>query len=232
MNSKIILSASKVRRKQKILKISRITLFIIILLLIVLYIVVGIVYNGGNFSITLDRNLYLENNIIIYDNPNYKVFRTELFAETIDFFDNISHKWLPEDLGDYDGHGSHNGDNYIAYTFYVENLGTVVSNYWTEIVIEDVIKKVDDAVRVRVYKNGDETTYAKMSSAGTPEKNTVPFKSNDVIALNQIKDFKPGDVDKYTIIIWIEGGDPECTDNILGGEIKIRMDFNSEIIEK
>ena len=232
MNQRIINSASKVKNRKKIARITKIILLIIILLLIVLYFVMGIVYNGGNFSISLDRNLYLANNIIIYDDPNYKVFRTELYAKTIDYFDNISHKWLPEDLATYEGYGSHNGDNYVAYTFFVENQGEVVATYWSEVIIEDVIKQVDEAVRLRVYRNGEEVTYAKMSKSGIPEKNTTPFKSDDVIALTKVSDFKPGDIDKYTVVIWIEGSDPESTDNILGGEIKIRMDFNSEIIEK
>ena len=31
--------------------------------------------------------------------------------------------------------------------------------------------------------------------------------------------------------MWVEGTDIDCTDNILGGEIKVHMDFNSEFIE-
>jgi hypothetical protein len=230
MNGEITLSAGKVKRKKKIIKIAKIALLIFILLLLILYLVVGIVYNGGTFSITLDRSLYLENSIIVYDNPNYKVFRAELNAETISSFDNISYKWLPNDIDAYDG--SHNGDNYVAYTFYIENLGEYVADYWSEIIIDDVIKSVDEAVRIRVYKNGIYTTYAKLSRSGTSEIETVPFESDTVIATDHVENFKPGDKNKYTIVLWLEGSDPECTDNILGGEIKIHMDFNSEIVKK
>ena len=31
--------------------------------------------------------------------------------------------------------------------------------------------------------------------------------------------------------MWLEGSDRECTDNLLGGEIKLHMEFNSEFIE-
>ena len=37
--------------------------------------------------------------------------------------------------------------------------------------------------------------------------------------------FTPGTIDEYTLIIWIDGDDLECTDNILGGEFKVHMDF-------
>ena len=38
-------------------------------------------------------------------------------------------------------------------------------------------------------------------------------------------DFKVGDVDKYTIVIWIEGNDSECIDDIRDGYVRMRMLF-------
>ena len=38
--------------------------------------------------------------------------------------------------------------------------------------------------------------------------------------------FKVGDIDKYTIVIWIEGNDPECIDDIRNGHIRMRMLFS------
>ncbi len=230
MNNEIIARAGKRKHKKKINKVIKLVLLFITLVLLILYIVVSVVYNNGNFSITLDRNLYLENNIVIYDDSNYKVFRTELYAPTIEGFDNISYKWLPGDIDSVEG-GSHNGDNYVAYTFYIENLGDKISDYWSEIIIDDVIKNLDEAVRIRVYKNGSFVTYAKVGSNGSPEKETIPFETDSLVAHDHVVDFKPGDRNKYTIVLWLEGSDPECTDNILGGEIKIHMDFNSEFVE-
>jgi hypothetical protein len=231
MNGKILLRANKVKRKKRIIKIIKLALLVLMLLLLVSYVVVGIVYGGGVFTIKMDRNLHYEKGIIIYDDPDYKVFRSELYAESIDALDNISHKWLPDDLHDYIG-GSHNGDNYIAYTFYVENIGEYIADYWSEINIDYVIRDVDEVVRIRAYKNGEYITYAKIARNGEPEPYTVPFESDTLIVRERIEKFGPGDINKYTIVIWLEGNDPECTDNILGGEIKVSMNFNSEIIEK
>lgn len=217
--------------EKKIKRILFIILLLIFLLLMILYYTIGIIYNSGNFSITLDKNLYFDKGLIIYDDKNYKVYRTELLAPAPESFDNYSHKWLPEDIGNREG-GSHNGDNYLAYTFYVENMGTDVSDYWSEVVIEDVIKNVDEAVRVRIYRNGQYVTYAKLGATGQPEPNTTVFKDDEVIAMNHVINFKPGDIDKYTIVLWVEGADPECTDNILGGEFKVHMKFNSEHVEE
>lgn len=227
MDNRLKTSANKVQQKKKTKKILKLTLLILTLLLLILYVVVSVVYNNGNFSITLDKNLYLERGIIIYDDPDYKVYRSELYADSLEYFDNISYKWLPADLDNYNG--SHNGENYMAYSFYVENMGKDVSDYWSLILIDDVIKNLDEAVRVRVYKNGIPITYAKASSSGTPENETVSFQTDNIVFQNHVEKFKPGDKDKYTIVLWLEGSDPECTDNILGGEIKMHMEFNSEV---
>ncbi|MBO4245437.1 MAG: hypothetical protein J5892_01700 [Bacilli bacterium] len=229
MNNEIEVSVSKLKRRKKFIKITRIVLLLLLLLLVLSYVVMNFIYNNGNFSITLDKNLYFERGIIIYDDPDYKVFRTELYAKPVDYFDNISNKWLPDNLEN--TNGSHNGENYLAYTFYVENTGTDTSDYWSEIIIDDVIKNVDEAVRIRVYKNGNYITYAKIGINGQAEKDTIPFVRDDLVSFEHRKDFAPGDIDKYTIVIWIEGHDLQCTDNILGGEIKMHMEFNSEFVD-
>ena len=38
----------------------------------------------------------------------------------------------------------------------------------------------------------------------------------------------PNDVDKYTIVVYLEGEDPECVDAIIGGEIKLNMEIREE----
>lgn len=228
---KITLSTEKLKCEKKLSRRLKITLIILLLLLLLIYFIVGIVYNSGNFSITLDRNLYFEKGLIIYDDSDYKVYRTELYAAPPTTFDNISYRWLPDNLEDSEG-GSHNGDNYLAYTFYIENLGQDVSDYWSEVIIDDAIKGVDNAIRVRIYRDGKYVTYAKLSARGTAEPDTVPFESDELVVREHVANFKPGDISKYTIVLWVEGSDPECTDNILGGEFQIHMDFKSEFVEE
>ena len=87
---------------------------------------------------------------------------------------------MPQNI-DNEGNGSHNGQNYIAYTFYASNKGQDTINYWATIEIEDVIKNVDEAIRVMVIKNGERTIYAKKNkSTGNAENNTQPFYSDNV----------------------------------------------------
>ena len=82
--------------------------------------------------------------------------------------DNISIRWIPENI-DTEADGAHNGNNYIAYTFYVENNGNENLTYWSELVIDDVIRNADEAIRVMVFRNGEKTVYAKLNSNGEPD---------------------------------------------------------------
>ena len=230
MKNKVKLSASKVKQEKKTNKIFRIVLILVVLILLILYFVIGIIYNRGNFSITLDKDLYFESGLMIYDDPEYKVYRSELLAPAPDTFDSMSYKWLPDNLGE-EKLGTHNGDNYLAYTFLIENTGDKEVNYISRVVIEDVIKNVDEAVRIRVYKGSEYVTYAKLSNKGEPEEGTVSFLEDKIVMEEHINNFKPGDINKYTVVMWIEGTDPDCTDNILGGEFKAYMNFSSEDAE-
>ena len=36
----------------------------------------------------------------------------------------------------------------------------------------------------------------------------------------------PGEYTKFTIVVWLEGDDPECVDTILGGVFKIDMNMS------
>ena len=221
--------AKKEKKKKARRTIFKILLVVVILFLINIYIILALIYRGENFTVTLDSEYGRESGLVIYEDKN-KYTRTFLRSEDIDFFTDISVDWLPENI-DNEGDGSHNGKNYIAYTFYAENMGQDTINYWTTIKIDDVIKNVDDAIRVMVIKNGNKVIYAKNNrTTEQPEPNTIPFKDNETVMLEKAENFKVGDIDKYTIVIWVEGDDPECTDDLIGGEIKMHMTLTEEHI--
>lgn len=151
---------------------------------------------------------------------------TMLGADGIDQMTNISVKWLPDDLDKFDG--SHNGDHYIAYTFYLKNTGDATCNVEERFTIESAVKGADDAVRVRLYKDGEMSTYAKLGADGQPEEGTQPFLNDEVVFESTNKRLKTDEIIKYTLVIWLEGDDPECLDNIRGGNVKMSMTFSAE----
>lgn len=230
--STVVVTGEKLRKRKKRLKRTKIILLVLLFLIVGLFLILELIYKGGKFTVSLDPNFTLKSGIVIYENSEEKRAQKKLYASELEFMDNISINWLPDNIEN-EAEGSHNGDNYIAYTFYVENQGTEIIDYWYQIVIDDVIKNVDDAIRIMIFKNGEKKVYAKLNEdLNQPEEGTTPFYSKKYAVLENRMEFNPGDVDKFTIVIFLEGDDPECLDNIIGGEIKMHMEIVEEHIGK
>lgn len=233
MAKEVIVTADTIKKRKKAFLKTKVVIGLLILVFLLIFTILGIVFNVNKFTITLDNKLQDEKGIILYSDPNEKAHQRKLFASALNDMDNISYDWIPKDVHTSSNGGSHNGDNYIAYTFYIENEGEVSVNYWYSIIIDDVIKRVDEAVRVIVFLNDDETVYAKINNeTGEAEKNTEPFYKDDVVVLKSRNDFKVGDVDKFTIVIYLEGDDPDCLNDIIGGEIKMHMEIREEHLDE
>ncbi len=215
-------TAKTVRRRNILLKLFAVILLIAVLLLAISYGLSLFVNRAGHFTVWVNESNV--NQITLSDTPDFAKSSVLLEADIIPQMDNITKSWMPENLDEVDG--PHNGDNYIAYTFYLKNAGENEINYMTQINIHAVTKEADNAVRVMVFKNGEETVYAKAQKGSTePEPDTVAFLSNTKVLENITDDFTPGEIDKYTVVIWLEGEDPECVDNIRGGVVKMSMNF-------
>ena len=222
--------AEKIYRKKVFSKLVKIAFLLLIIFLSIVYLFLYIVYDGGRFTVSLDKNMSNRKNVFLSEDGNLKSKTRKLSADTIDYMDNISIKWLPENL-DTEATGAHNGNNYIAYTFYVVNAGEETVNYWYEIDIDDTIKNVDEAIRIMIYRNGKQTVYAKRNKTTKKrEPGTKKFVSDEIAVLEQRKKMKPDTKDRFTIVVWLEGDDPECKNDLLGGEIKMHMDITEEHI--
>lgn len=236
---KILVSRNVNKKANKLLdadfkiKGLRKVLVIMLVFLLVIYFVLRIVYETGRFTVVLDSATNnMTNSLVIYANKDEKITKRTLKADVLDFMTNISGDWIPEDI-DEEADGPHNGDNYIAYTFYLENQGDETIHYWYKILIDDTIKNVDKAIRVAVYLNGNKTIYAKENgTTKQPEKGTVAFKDEENIMIEKRENFNSGDVDKCTIVIWVEGDDPDCIDDLIGGEMKMHMVISEEHIKQ
>ena len=118
----VVLTAQKVKKRKKTEKIVLISLLALLLFLVIAYFILNIVYNEGSFTISMDKNTYLESNLVMYESLNDRSSVYRLSTSKIAFMDNISIKWLPDNINN-EAEGAHNGENYIAYTFYLENQG-------------------------------------------------------------------------------------------------------------
>ena len=135
--NKIKLQSDKIKDRENKIKIMKIGMLIITLFLIIIYFILRVVYETGNFTVSLDPNFATKQGLIMYEKKAEKEDRRVLKAEKLEFMDNISVKWLPDNIDDV-GEGSHNGDNYLAYTFYLENK----VKYLKKVIFRDELKKL------------------------------------------------------------------------------------------
>ena len=230
---KITLNSEKVKKREQRIKILKITILLILLFLIILYFILRVIYDLGDFTVSLDPQLADKSGLVMYEHLADKQEKKILKAEKLEYMDNICVQWLPDNISD--GEGSHNGANYLAYSFYLENQGVEPINYWYKIVSDDVIKNVDKAIRIMVIRNDEKIVYAKPNertgeAEGGESEPTEKFYSNTELVLKQRASMQPGDIDKFTIVIFLEGDDPDCTDELIGGEMKMHMDITEEHI--
>lgn len=213
----------KYSKRKKILSI---ILTVVLIILIILFLVSMLVTQWGDLIISVDSPA-VKRGIILSEDPEFETYGASLTALQVENVTNITYNWLPTDL-DTSENGSHNGDNYVAYTFYCKNAGQVELDYNAVLEITGVAKSADEACRVMVYKNGEPAIYgkAKYDDRNTAETDCTKFVDDDTVMTTRTEGFKVDDIDKYTIVIWIEGNDPECIDDIRNGHIRMRMLFS------
>ena len=52
------------------------------------------------------------------------------------------------------------------------------------------------------------------------------FVSETVAAEGRQDNVYPDDIHKYTVVIWLEGDDPECDDRLMGAKIGMNFQIN------
>lgn len=196
----------------------------LLLLLLLTFSVSGIARAQNSFTVSTTlgkQGLMLSDNVDFYNSTAF------LDVDIDKRITNISKKTLPTNLDQVDG--VHNGKNHLAYTFYCRNSGKEKVNYTYTLYMQAATKGLDEAIRIRLYVDGVATDFAKEAKDGQPEPETTPFLSDKIIANGQINDFEVGENTKYTIVVWLEGDDPECVDDVIGGKISLSMEL--QIIE-
>lgn len=180
----------------------------------------------GNFTINLNRLELYRKGISIADNGNFDGATARLVANTVQDATNISIDDIPADVDGVDG--GHNGKNYMAYTYYVRNAGKEDLGYIASITLDSCAKGAEKAVRIAVYQNGERIVYATPADDGGTEDGCENFLSDKIVCQYENKDFLVGNVDRYTIVIWMEGDDPDCVDAIIGGSVQFSMSIDAD----
>ena len=243
-------TAEKVYKRDMAIRIVAIILAILLLLIGLGFGCVSILNYGGRFTVSLKGNLY---GIQIADNPKFEHPTLQLRGSAIEGMDNITKDWIMNKNGELNVKGRKSpvfqkfedidkvyGDHncmpyYLAYTYAVRNAGVAAKgedatvDFTATLQIVSAYKGAEKAMRVCVFVDGKPTIYA------APKKGTEKglesfaadkvFVSDDIIMQQTFTNFKVGDAKRFTVVVWLEGEDPECVNDIMGGDVKLKMDL-------
>lgn len=220
-------------------------------ILITLFIMAAFYTQSGEFVIRVDHPG--QKLLVLSDTTDFSEELITLKGTAINDADNISIFDIDPEVAEIDG--DHNGPDYVAYTFYLKNIGYDPITYNYTLSIQRQTKGIDEATWVLLWHNGELQVLAKGSQLGGAEGQhskfefpfketakdegqytynektglytltTKPFASSKVIATDIREDIQPQEYDKYTVVMWLEGEDPECINDILGGSIEVMMKF-------
>ena len=221
-------TAREVKNYEVLKKVLLSLLSALIILTALLYMVAVLYKNTGSFTVSMDKFDMQEYGLTLSESREMTHCTSQLDTKIDEEITNISVRDLPADLDSIDG--EHNGENHVAYTFYLQNIGEQTVDYEYALFISNVTQRLDSAIRIRLYHNGEPVTYARTrTDGGGPEPDTTEFFSEQIAVQKLVPDFSPKEIDKFTIVIWIEGDDPDCVDFLIGG--KLRVDMSMSVAE-
>ena len=94
-------------------------------------------------------------------------------------------------------------------------------DYATEKVIQTQLTKDN-----RGYITKEKLEEMELTSPeGVYQLEAIPFQASDMVCSGLREEIEPGEIDKYTAVIWMEGEDPECVNDIIGGYVELAMKF-------
>ena len=206
------------------MKILSLLLVILVILTSIIYIASVLYEKSGSFTVSVNKYEMQKFGLTLSETKDMAHPSSSLNAKVSEKMTNIAGETIDANVDMIDG--EHNGRDYIAYTFYVQNAGEVEVSYDYQINISNATQSLDEAIRLRVYVDGKKTTYAKTrSDGGGAEPGTTEFYSASVITKGRVDAFAPEAITKFTVVIWIEGNDPDCIDWLIGGKLKLDMDI-------
>lgn len=222
-------TAKEVKKYVVWVRVMSVLLIVLIALIAVGYAISYFYDKFGGFTVQVNKFDMINQGLSLSETPEYDKSIATLNADIVYDMTNISGMDLPANIDMING--AHNGEGYMAYTFYLINAGKSTLSYREEVVIESSQGGVDEAIRVAVYKDGVKTVYGKTKSNGTGKESDCDeeFRSATCVMSEVTDGFPPEALTKYTVVIWLEGNDPDCVDDIIGGTMKFSMNF--KIIE-
>lgn len=229
------------------------TLGILVAILVIGYIMAAIYTQSGEFIISLDRNM-ADDGFILSETTDFSEHLITLYGTAVTGANNISIFDIDRNVmnvdGDHNGidyvaytfYIKNNTEEVHDYQYQlmirdkdkgVENAAWVM-----------LFKEGEQGTYAMIGADGEPESQSSVSefpfmeyasqemldaqtedTGDMHQLTTIPFEAKDMVCSGLREDIEPGEYDKYTAVIWVEGEDPECVDDIIGGYIELTMKF-------
>ena len=222
--------ATEVMAYRTIRKFLLIGVTIGVIVMMISYAFVLLYNRTGRFSVMVD-NPDTTYAITLCEHPDFRTKSSRLTNDQQVTISNLCGEALPKNIDQVDG--EHNGEHYLAYTFYCKNIGAGKESLVYEMTFNNVTNNIDECIRVRIYVNGVPTDYAKTRSDGggmEPHLCDKTFAGKYVVCREEIPEVAYDEYIRFTVVIWVEGDDPDCNDSVVNGKIKFDMQIEAKAI--
>lgn len=225
-------SATEVMYFRIFRKIILIAVAIISSLLLVVYGFALVYDRTGSFTVNV-KGQEIEYNISLCEDEDFITRSSMLSSEKIAKLTNICGNDLPANIDRING--DHSNERYLAYTFYCKNMCATECALNYELSFNNVTNGMDEAVRVRLYIDGEYTDYAKTRSDGGGKEEHLcdkTFANINVVCYGLVNNVLPDAIVRFTIVVWLEGDDHDCVDSVINGSIKFAMQISArDVVE-
>lgn len=229
-------TGKQIAKLQQKIRITKWVLLALLLFVIILYLLfyffslMGDEGDKGDFTVAIDGSS--RNMISLSETEDFKDAAVMLVGTSQHDMWHCTRDWIPEGIQTESIGGAHSSTepSYLAYTFHLKNTSDEEIRYtygldFVEEYVPNELRAID-ALRIMIIKDGEKAVWAKAPIDGTPlESDTLEFVGDETIIEQKGIAVAPGDIDKYTVVMWFEGEDPECVNDIFESEIKFKMDF-------
>ena len=221
-------NATEVMNYRVLKKVILIVVAIIVAILLIMY-ALALVYNRtGRFTVSVQKP-DATFAITLSESPDFRSSSATLMNDQEVRMTNMCGDNLPKNLDHING--EHNGENYLAYTFYCKNVGATACSMHYELTFNNVTNSVDEVIRVRLYVDGESNDFCKTRADGGGMEDHYcdkTFAGNYLVCYDYVNNVEIEEVVRFTVVIWIEGDDPECNDSRINGTIKFDMTITAK----
>jgi hypothetical protein len=208
---------------------------------VIIILALSIGNEAGNFVVQVESGNVTKSLAITETLEDDLTYKDRIVTSGIkNISDNAPHLFMPNGISDVKEMTESSGVNLsypdlYVYTFYVVNTCDQDINLEFNMKITSVHNNLDKAIRVMSYNETEESLNV-YQARDEIEKEYIYYEYqpqlfvDDKTVYKQNYTLKSNEEDnnyiKYSVLIWIEGEDPECNEKIYLSAIKFQLDIN------